>query len=120
MARRATAAVSIVAVGLAVPQIVHSSNVSDQDAREIVGDLLRNVYQAFDYREEERIYDVLAHSVSGDLLTEIYLETQRSLEIENQGGARAKVKEGMSGSPAPISAIRGSSSPSLPWARRTM
>ena len=29
----------------------------------------------------------------GDLLAQIYLETQRGLELANQGGARAKVKE---------------------------
>ena len=57
-----------------------------------VFDLLRNVYQAFDYREESDIYDSLERSVSGNLLTDIYLETQRSLELANQGGARAKVK----------------------------
>ncbi|RLA49603.1 MAG: hypothetical protein DRR04_00795 [Gammaproteobacteria bacterium] len=58
----------------------------------VVIDLLRNVYQAFDYREESDIYDTLERSVGGDLLTEIYLETRRSLELANQGGARAKVK----------------------------
>ena len=58
----------------------------------MVTDLLRNVYQAFDYREESAIYDTLERSVAGNLLTEIYLETQRSLELTNQGGARAKVK----------------------------
>ncbi len=58
----------------------------------VVIDLLRNVYQAFDYREENAIYDTLERSVSGDLLTDIYLETRRSLELTNQGGARAKVK----------------------------
>ena len=58
----------------------------------VVVDLLRNVYQAFDYREESDIYDTLERSVSGDLLTEIYLETRRGLELANQGGARAKVK----------------------------
>jgi hypothetical protein len=58
----------------------------------IVIDLLRNVYQAFDYRDESAIYDTLERSVDGDLLTDIYLETRRSLELSNQGGARAKVK----------------------------
>ena len=63
------------------------------DATEkVVIDLLRNVYQAFDYRDESAIYDTLERSVDGDLLTEIYLETRRSLELANQGGARAKVK----------------------------
>jgi len=58
----------------------------------VVKDLLRNVYQAFDYREEGDVYDVLERSVSGDLLTDIYLQTRSSLELANQGGARAKVK----------------------------
>ena len=44
-------------------------------------------------RGEENIYDVLDQSVAGDLLTEIYLETRRGLELASQGGARAKVKE---------------------------
>jgi hypothetical protein len=65
----------------------------DQDRLEqLVGDLLHNVYRAFDYRGEEVIYDVLAKSVSGELLTDIYLETQKGLELANQGGARVKVK----------------------------
>lgn len=66
--------------------------VDGDEARELVGGLLHNVYRAFDYREEERIYDVLAQSADGDLLTQIYLEARRGLELASQGGARAKVK----------------------------
>ena len=64
------------------------------DARlgRLVGDLLHNVYRAFDYRGEEAIYDALARSVSGELLTDIYLETRKGLELANQGGAQVKVK----------------------------
>ncbi len=64
-----------------------------QRAQAIVGDLLHNIYRAFDYREEGDIYDVLAGSVSGELLTDIFLETKRSLVLANQGGAEAKVKD---------------------------
>ena len=46
---------------------------------------MSNVYRAFDFRDEERIYDVLERSVHGGLLTDIYLETRRGLEIRNQG-----------------------------------
>ena len=67
-------------------------DMNDERLRQLVGGLLHNVYRAFDYRGEEVIYDVLERSVSGELLTEIYLETQRGLELENQGGARVKVK----------------------------
>ena len=67
--------------------------VSNADARTIVSGLLRNVYRAFDYRGESVIYDTLERSAAGDLLTQIYLETQRALELQNQGGARAKVQQ---------------------------
>jgi hypothetical protein len=59
----------------------------------LVGGLLHNVYRAFDRRGEEVIYDVLARSVSGDLLADVFLETRRGLELENQGGASVKVKD---------------------------
>ena len=65
---------------------------SQEKAREILAGLLRNVYCAFDYRDEARIYDTLDRSAQGDLLTQIYLDTRRSLELRNQGGARVKVK----------------------------
>jgi hypothetical protein len=67
-------------------------DMNDERLGQLVGDLLHNVYRAFDYRGEEIIYDVLEKSVSGDLLTDIYLETQKGLELANQGGARVKVK----------------------------
>ena len=56
---------------------------------EVVEGLLRNVYHAFDYREEERIYDTLATSVAGELLRQTYLETQRGLELASQANPRA-------------------------------
>jgi hypothetical protein len=67
--------------------------VTPEQAEEICYALLRNVYHAFDYRREAEIYDTLSKSVGGDLLTEIYLEVQRSLQIESQGGARVRVHE---------------------------
>jgi len=69
------------------------SRMTDEKAEGMVAGLLHNIYRAFDFRGEEAIYDVLDRSVSGDLLTEIYLETRRGLELASQGGARAKVKD---------------------------
>jgi hypothetical protein len=90
----AVAAVGAVAVvfALAAPIGLRSGRLAEEDTRAVLGGLLLNVYKAFDYREEEVIYDALARSSSGELLTDIYLETRRSLELANQGGARAKVK----------------------------
>jgi hypothetical protein len=70
-----------------------SVRVDGDRASEIVSALLHNVYRAFDFRDEETIYDTLERSVTGDLLTETYLETRRGLELASQGGARAKVQE---------------------------
>lgn len=73
--------------------VAQGARLSDAVANDVVANLLHNVYRAFDYRAEGDIYDVLDKSVSGDLLTDIYLQTRRGLELENQGGARAKVKQ---------------------------
>lgn len=59
----------------------------------ILDGLLTNVYRAFDVRDENDVYDRLAMSVTGDQLTQIYLENRQSLELENRGGARANVDE---------------------------
>ncbi len=59
----------------------------------ILDKLLTNVYRAFDVRDENRVYDRLAVSVTGDQLTQIYLENRKSLEFENRGGARASVDD---------------------------
>ena len=70
-----------------------SNQPGEERAEAIIGDLLHNIYRAFDFRAESDIYDVLELSVHGDLLTDIYLETKRSLVLVNQGGSRAKVKK---------------------------
>jgi hypothetical protein len=57
----------------------------------ILDQLLSNVYESFEFRTEEEIYDKLAISVTGEQLTDIYLENRRALEVENRGGARASV-----------------------------
>jgi len=59
----------------------------------ILNDLLKNVYMAFDRRSEEDVYDRLALTVSGDQLTDIYLQNRQSMAMEKLGGARAKIVE---------------------------
>lgn len=66
---------------------------SSPEAKNLFSNLLKNTYRAFDFREESDIYDKLAVSSSGDLLAEVYLQTRKSMVIENQGGIRAKVQE---------------------------
>lgn len=70
-----------------------ASQISEEDSKAIVHSLLKNVYRAFDFREEEDVYDKLAISVNGDLLTDVYLQSRKSMIIEQAGGAQAKVKQ---------------------------
>jgi hypothetical protein len=92
---RATAGVAAATLLLTAGAFWGSWNagLSDVRSRELVGGLLHNVYRAFDFREESRIYDVLARSAHGDLLEQLFLETRRGLELQSQGGARAQVKQ---------------------------
>ncbi len=91
----ATAAVAAAALLVAAGAFWASrdAGLSETRAREVISGLLHNVYHAFDFREEGRIYDVLARSADGDLLEKIFLETRRGLELQSQGGARVKVKQ---------------------------
>ena len=59
----------------------------------VLAGLLHNIYRAFDRRDESVVYDRLARSIDGDLLTDVYIQTRKSMELENQGGARVKVTE---------------------------
>ncbi|CAB5166423.1 hypothetical protein D3OALGA1CA_5419 [Olavius algarvensis associated proteobacterium Delta 3] len=55
--------------------------------------LLKNIYRSFDFREEDDVYDRLTTSVSGDLLSKVYLQNRKSLVVTQAGGARARVSE---------------------------
>ena len=68
-------------------------DVTDENAVSILNSLLNNIYRSFDFRKEEDVYDRLATSVSGNLLSEIYLQNRKSLVVTQAGGARARVKE---------------------------
>lgn len=65
-----------------------AAKVGDED---IVHILLDNVYHAFDFRQEARIYDTLATSVEGDLLEQLYLEIREGLAVEEEGGPRVRI-----------------------------
>jgi hypothetical protein len=79
-------------VAVAKPSVI-APKMTDKDAVFVLNSLLKNIYRSFDFREEEDVYDRLATSVSGDLLSEIYLQNRKSLVVTQAGGARARVKE---------------------------
>lgn len=66
---------------------------SAEEAHEVTYVLLRNIYHAFDYRDDASIYDTLAASISGPLLERVYLEINDSLDLEKEGGARVRVTD---------------------------
>lgn len=66
---------------------------TEAQGKALLNTLLKNVYRAFDFREETDVYDKLVLSVSGDLLTEIYLQNRQSFAVQQAGGAQAKIKE---------------------------
>ncbi len=79
-------------VSMARPSVI-PTKLNDKEAVVILENLLKNIYRSFDFREEEDVYDRLATSVSGDLLTDIYLQNRKSMKVTQAGGAQAKVKE---------------------------
>lgn len=66
-------------------------SLDEQEARAIINSLLKNVYRAFDFRQESDVYDKLAISVQGDLLADIYLQNRKSFAVKKAGGAQARV-----------------------------
>ncbi len=86
-------ALALVAMTTGSFAAARTPEVGAETSQEILSSLLHNVYLAFAFRDESTIYDTLEQSVTGELLTQTYLETQRGLVLANQGGARVNVKE---------------------------
>ncbi len=63
------------------------------EAKLLISDLLKNTYRALDFRSESDVYDKLATSNEGILLSEIYIQTKQSMVLENQGGLQVKLKD---------------------------
>ncbi len=61
-------------------------------AKRILAGVLPNVYRAFEFPTESAVYDRLALSVTGETLTEVYLQNRRAVEMEERGGARARIE----------------------------
>jgi hypothetical protein len=55
--------------------------------------LHRNIYAAMQFSSDEQIYDALAKSVDGEMLTTVYRQLHRNLAMKDQGGAVARVDD---------------------------
>ena len=78
-------------LAIALPWSVGSSPTANQ-AKRILTRVLPNIYRALEFREESVVFDRLALSVTGDALTEVYLDQRKVLVMEERGGARARVE----------------------------
>lgn len=101
------AAAAFFPVTAAVPLGTQWSRLSPEEAEQVFTDLHRNVYRSFDYREEERIYDVLEQSLSGDLLTEVYREVHESFRMKNTEGEASTTIQGVEIMELKVPAARG-------------
>ena len=79
-------------VSIGKPAIM-APTLGQAEATELMQSLLKNIYRAIGFRREEDVYDKLAVSVSGDLLSDVYLQNRKSFAVQRAGGAQAKVKE---------------------------
>jgi hypothetical protein len=93
---RITLAVAFVAAPIAQAAITVpfalGSVPSERAARRILAGVLPNVYRAFEFRDEATVYDRLALTVTGETLSDAYLEHRRAMVMEERGGARARVE----------------------------
>jgi len=76
---------------IAVPWSAGSAPSASQ-AKRILAGVLPNIYRALEFREESVAFDRLALSMTGETLTDVYLEHRRVLAMEERGGAQARVE----------------------------
>ncbi len=78
---------SFIVVMCLVDQSAITEFESKVNAEEITEQLLTQVYQAVNERDETATFEALENVVSGPLLREMYLEIRQSLTMETQNGA---------------------------------
>jgi hypothetical protein len=64
---------------------------SDPEIRQVLRGLLLNTYRAFMLDQDEEVYDVLARSVAGEFLNEVYLQNREALSPDNSEDAMSLV-----------------------------
>jgi hypothetical protein len=78
---------------LAVPNPFFASYAPRGDgARLIMSKVLSDTYQAFNIADEEELYDTLAESVTGDLVSDLYLDNRRRLTAGTRQGTKVTIR----------------------------
>jgi hypothetical protein len=73
--------------------IVSMQNMSEDETKVLITDLLQNTYRAVNLTDEFEIYDKLALSVHGDLVEKIYLESRKRTVLPNQDSPEVQMIE---------------------------
>ncbi len=69
------------------------SPLPDDQSAEVFATLHKNLFRAFDYYDEDSVYDALSATTDGRLLRDFYLQMRKSLEIKEQGGAVSNIND---------------------------
>jgi hypothetical protein len=78
--------------GIPVPASIASQKmISEEEGARVLHGLLLNTYRSFSNEEEEAAYDLLAKSVKGDLLADVYLQNRDSMTMDEAEGARTVI-----------------------------
>lgn len=64
---------------------------SQEKTNQILQGLLLNMYRSFSCSDEETVYDRMSKSVSGDLLTSVYLQNRNVMSIDEEDQAKVYV-----------------------------
>ena len=77
---------------------------SAEEEKDVFRRLHANMFRAFDYLDENDVYQALAKSVDGDILRDLYLQINQSLRVQEQGGAVAVIEKVdlVDGKPVPV------------------
>ena len=87
----ASCAIPVRGISIMVPLKDSRNAVTDTEAIEILDPLLRRIYHSFNYTNQERQYEELSLAASGEALTPIFLELQRTLRSRERDGSRVRV-----------------------------
>ena len=66
---------------------------AEGEAKRVLQQVLSNTFHAFNIPDEEKLYDQLSQNVSGELITDIYLDSRRRLNAGVRTGGEVTVRE---------------------------
>lgn len=77
---------------LPVKEVFAFNNIpTEEKTSQILQGLLLNVYRSFGYSDEEAVYNQMSKSVSGNLLTAVYLQNRNVMRIDEEDQAKVYV-----------------------------